>query len=449
MSHDLIKDLATVLAALVGVFKYFQYKNRRDRIAAVGAAFDSAVKSLSSDDEVEQLAGAIRLRRFFDPESELGFGRSSWVMRLGKILEPDSEPGVEPARTSMKEWDVERTPYASEATNVIAAVLRTRQPGVLQKVLADGLAYSPTLIRADLQRTNLQNAYLGARKTEAGMEGTEVDLCYADFYRADLSGASLKGAKARGAVFYQARLHNTVLSGADLREANFFEADLSGAHFHKALLSGANFKDARNVPPELARRLQANGLYPEDASPFMLASEQLAVAPPRVFLSRPNVLDPGSRQSMDLLRGLLEVQGMVSVELERGEYRECGVISEIRRRMTGCAGVVVFGFRQLEVLEGRLRPGTTAEERVKDLHMATPWSQLEAGMAAMLGLPILLVCQPGVVGGIFDVDINDYLLQRVGLSEDRKSPVFQVPFEAWCAAVRERARKGEGELRVG
>jgi hypothetical protein len=169
----------------------------------------------------------------------------------------------------------------------------------------------------------------------------------------------------------------------------------------------------------------------------------------RIFLSRPNVLDPGSRQSIELLRGLLEAQGMVGVELERGEYPKSGVISEIRRRMTGCAGAVVFGFRQVEVLEGRLRPGTAAEERIQDLHMTSPWIQLEAGMAAMWGLPILLVSQPGVLGGIFDADVSDYLFQRVSLIEDRKSPAFQVPFEAWCAAVREQARKVEGRLRVG
>ena len=73
----------------------------------------------------------------------------------------------------------------------------------------------PSLHRADLQRTNLQNAYLGARGAR------QIDLSYADFYRADLSGASLKGAQATGAVFYQARMTDAVLRNADLRRAIF------------------------------------------------------------------------------------------------------------------------------------------------------------------------------------------------------------------------------------
>ena len=70
-----IKDTATALTALsgviagiIGIFKYFQYKTRRDKIAAVGEAFNSVVHALASDIEVERLAGGIRLRRFFDPE---------------------------------------------------------------------------------------------------------------------------------------------------------------------------------------------------------------------------------------------------------------------------------------------------------------------------------------------------------------------------------------------
>jgi hypothetical protein len=200
MDIGLIKDLTTIftafsgiLAAFFGLFKYFQYRTRRDKIAMVGEAFNSVVQALASDDEVERLAAAIRLRRFFDPKTELG---------------------------------IASTPYAGEAINVIAAVLRTQKSGTFQKLLADSLAYAPSLRRADLQKTNLENAYLGLRKTRKHEKGVVTDLSYADFYRANLSGASLKGAKARGAVFYQAQLHNTILSGADLRDGNFFEADL-------------------------------------------------------------------------------------------------------------------------------------------------------------------------------------------------------------------------------
>jgi hypothetical protein len=409
-----IKDTATALTALsgviagiIGVFKYFQYKTRRDKIAAVGEAFNSVVHALASDIEVERLAGGIRLRRFFDPESEVG---------------------------------IVSAPYASEAINVIAAVLRTQKSGTFQKLLADGLAYAPSLSRADLQRTNLQNAYLGFRKTGGEGEGLEIDLSYADFYRADLSGASLKRATAKGAVFYQARLHNTILSGADLRDANFFEADLTGARFDGAMLACANFKEARNVPPDLARKLDTNGVYPNETKPFEPALGRREVSLLRVFLSKPGFLVNQQRQFVVSVRGFLQEQGMVCEELERIEYPKFGAIAEVRRRMSGCAGVVILGLRQLKVLDGVWRSDTAEETKVRDMELSTPWSQIEAGMAIMRGLPLLLLHQPGVVGGIFDSDANERLVYQLEVGEDWSSFSLRDSFATWCAAVREQAQ---------
>jgi hypothetical protein len=104
---EIFTALGAILAGLLGIFKYFQYRTRRDKMVAVGEAFNSVVNSLATDAEVERLAAAIRLRRFFDPETEFG---------------------------------IVGTPYATEAVNVIAAVLRTQKTGSFQKLLADGLA---------------------------------------------------------------------------------------------------------------------------------------------------------------------------------------------------------------------------------------------------------------------------------------------------------------------
>jgi len=68
----------------------------------------------------------------------------------------------------------------------IEPVLRPSQPpGNFQKLLADALTKAPKelLAGADIQKANLQNAWLG-----------QIDLPEADFYRADLSDASFKEA---------------------------------------------------------------------------------------------------------------------------------------------------------------------------------------------------------------------------------------------------------------
>jgi pentapeptide repeat protein len=207
--------------AFLGIFKYFNYRSRRDRLAIVGQSFRETVEALSSQDEIKRLAAAILLRRFFDPRTEQGG---------------------------------DGAPYQDEAVRVIAALLRATETGEFQKLLADGLAYAPSLRGADLQRCNLQGAYLGDRR------GRGVDLSDADLYRSDLTGASLKGATARNTAFYRATLTKTVFEGADLSGADLRKADLSNVRLDaRTVLAGARFAEATNVPEEIAARMDGNG----------------------------------------------------------------------------------------------------------------------------------------------------------------------------------------------
>jgi uncharacterized protein YjbI with pentapeptide repeats len=166
------------------------------------------------------MAAAILLRRFFDARSEQGTAD---------------------------------LPYADDAVNVIAGLLRGCETGPIQKVLADGLRYAPCLAHTDLQGCNLSGAYLGQKEGDK----KAANLTNADLYKANLTGASLKGVNAVGAVFFEATLVETVLSGADLSGANFRDAKLHGANFDGAQLTGANFSGASDVPAEVANQFNA------------------------------------------------------------------------------------------------------------------------------------------------------------------------------------------------
>ena len=72
-SAAILTAITALLAGILGILKYFQYRTRRDKIMLVRQAFDTVVNSLASNVEVERMAGAILLRRFFDRETEVGF----------------------------------------------------------------------------------------------------------------------------------------------------------------------------------------------------------------------------------------------------------------------------------------------------------------------------------------------------------------------------------------
>ena len=429
METETLKELGTILtslgALLAGILGLVQYlKTRRDKLRMVREDFDAVVASLASEIEVKRAAGAILLRRFYDPKTEVGLAG---------------------------------TPYWKEAVNVTAAILRDQGTSNFQKLLADGLAFAPSLERADLQKTNLQFAYLGYRKKAAATglrdriqqwwerwckssDQETTNLRHADFYRADLSNASLKQADAREAVFYQARMHNTVLSGANLENANFFEADVKGVRFARAHLFGADFSSALNLPPDIRANLDKDGKY-SDREPF--PAPAFSPGPPeiRVFISKPGCLDHRQQQQVSSLTARLEAEGMTPQSLERSAYPRFNPIGEIERIMSGCAGAVIFGFEQLEVRDGLWRAGTSEEKHIHAMTLSSPWNQIEAGMAVMLGLPVLICGQPGVGGGIFDLNVGGDRLHRVQTDETWDAAAFVSSFTNWCATVRERSRQ--------
>ena len=391
--------IAGLLAALLGVFRYFNYKTNKDRKAAVGEAFTEVVRGLSSPDEVQRVANAILLRRFFDPTSE--FAVRTFFQR--------------------------KVPYADDAVNVLAAVLRTERTGNVQKVLVDGLAYAPSLANVDLQRTNLRNGYLGVKGTHLppSMERT-------DFFRADLSGASFREAKLPTAVFYEASLNGTVFTKADLRKADFRGADLHGARFTGAQLAGAQFGGAVHLPDGFDAHLDGDGNY-VDETPFEPAPKPPSspgAARPRVFVSAPSVADAACRAVGEVVVDALQTEGAVVERLQRHDYSASSPLGAVRATMRGCSGAVILGLRQLQVKDARLRSGTAEEQELKDVFLPTPWNQIEAGMAAALELPLLVVSD-AANGGVFDIGTQGADLRALPLGEDWDVVVVQAVVRDW------------------
>jgi len=219
LSPETVQGWVTVvggaIVAILGVFKYFNYRTRRDRLAEVGASFALTVDALASDNTTSRMAGAVLLRRFFDRQTEQG--------AVGR-------------------------PYVKEAIEVMAGMLREEQPPRVQKVLADGLRYVRELQDADLQNCDLRNAYVGKK---AGDERA-VDLSRADLYGAKCDRASFKEVVAHETVFLEAELRKAVFTDADCRRADFRWAKLDGAKFGGARIGGARFEGAEGVPEEVA-----------------------------------------------------------------------------------------------------------------------------------------------------------------------------------------------------
>ena len=220
----IISVAGAFVTAFCAILAALGWQNRRAQLASIRSEFHKTVESLCAAERKQQIAAAVLLRRFFDPASEFGVrsGFFPWLQCCAK----------------------RSAPYAAEALNVMMGALRLAESGHQQKTLADGLAYAPSLEGADLQHSNLCNAYLALHRVHGSQQTEKAVLDSADFFKANLSGASLKGVSADGAVFFQAWMRKTVLAKAALRKANFQSAHMVGAQCAHAQLDGADMRHA-------------------------------------------------------------------------------------------------------------------------------------------------------------------------------------------------------------
>ena len=412
--------LVGLAAAILGIFKYFDVRSKREQREAIGAAFKAIITTLAGKDRVERLGSAILLRRFFSTDSE--------------YAKPDM-------------------PYGDEAIDVIAATLRGEPTGDVQKVLADGLAYvaKRDLRHKDFQHVNLRGAYLSlegpaghvenqssSRNSTYGLRGIatratkqgrsrdhqedrpRLDLSNADFFRADVSEASFANDICVGTVFYGSIAAGSIFREADLTEANFVDADLRKAKFNGALLAGAkfdgadltgaNFTGARQLPPEIAERLD-KGIY--RAATRETSDANGVPHHAKVFLSVASVSSPTHEALVELIGTSLQDEGFEIVRVSRDAHHPGRHLTEVKEAMAGCAGVVVIGLPQLLLSSGTWREGTDDEQPLADQLLHTPWNDIETGIGVGLGLPVLAVRAGCGEFGVFGLSSQNAGFERI------------------------------------
>jgi hypothetical protein len=253
--------LFVTVGAAVGGYLIGQARTTRERVDAerrttqnrldfehrlnVDATYHAIVQELSVDAPLMRVASA---------------------MRLGKLLQA---PPVE--------WHIgdERRQELSQLTKqLLAASLAIEHEPRVLKALTIALAlHADESGNADLRGLD----FSGARARDAYW--ARIDFGYADFYRADLTDASLRKAILDGAQFRETTLANAVLTEARCEGATFKLADLRGANLDGANLKGARFENVRVFGASLAgAEVGDNPAGEVDVSPEGDASQTIAVS---------------------------------------------------------------------------------------------------------------------------------------------------------------------------
>lgn len=369
------------------VMEYTGMKSNKRKRDEAHESFDKIVDNLASDNPAAQLSAAVLLRRFLS----LKIGKQKFLHK--------------------------------ETIDVISSILRTLPTGVYQKTLADGLAYASDLTNADLQRTNLQNIYLGSKSERILLHKT-------DLFMSNLTYGLIDNVDAVGIILYNSLLYGTIIKNSDFSNANFMGADLTNIRFSKVRLKNADFRKATNVPPEISDKL-VDGIYPSDEN----VTTSNAKTEKSIFFSMPGNMSKTDEITVLAYRQYLMKLGYEVIYYNRDTYPRFGQLSQIKASIEKCAAMIAFGTKQTFIKEGVYRPGMSGERSINDSWLSTPWNEVEVGMATMIGIPILLVKDDDIEDGIFDDVISESFISTLTSKTDVKELDRNQTFIAWLSKI--------------
>ena len=382
-----------VVYALYRIFvDYKDFKNENIRKAEERASLSSIIARLSSNENSTKISAAIMLRRFLNTEISKAF------------------------------------PYLqTEAINTIASLLKILPTGVFQKTLADSLAYAVDLSDVDLQRTNLQDSYIGRKDTNS------IKMNDTDLYLSDLSYALIENVEGN-AIFYRAILLCTRIKNCKFENASFREADLTNVTFKNVVLKNADFTNAINIPDEIKENLvMKDGKLVFDGEQAVFAEGNKSNK--TIFFSIPSVMSKDNELLTKDYKSHLEERGYKVLFYTRDDYPEFGQLNKIRERIMISNAMIVFGFKQTQIHTATYRPHTSIEQLWKEKWISTPWNEIEVGMGLMKGLPILLVKDASIDMGIFDEKLSECFVATITIDEDCRKIAQNPNFVEWLSKV--------------
>lgn len=139
-----------------------------------------------------------------------------------------------------------------------------------------------------------------------------------------------------------------------------------------------------------------------------------------VFVSRPTSTSDLQTKFCNDLEAAIRIRGLRIRSLGTTDYSNKAPLLGVRQLLNNCEGVIILGLKQIFVKDSIEKDGTNKRQERKNFSLPTAWNHLEGGIAFALNLPLLIICEEGVEGGIFDRGVTDRFIHHINLSFESK-----------------------------
>jgi hypothetical protein len=157
-----------------------------------------------------------------------------------------------------------------------------------------------------------------------------------------------------------------------------------------------------------------------------------------VFVSQPTSLTQPQTAARQVILDELVRHGLSPRTVGVTDHTTKNPLSEVCILARHCSGGLVLGFKQVHAERVTMKPGTDAASEAQSAAFASQWNQLESGVLFSMRLPLLVIRENGISGGIFDPGAGDHYVKSIDLDrlEDPEAlDALRQIVESWAGDV--------------
>jgi hypothetical protein len=150
-----------------------------------------------------------------------------------------------------------------------------------------------------------------------------------------------------------------------------------------------------------------------------------------IFISRPTEIATKYETSYKAFDRFLVSKKIKRRRLGESDYSNKAPLKAVIDLMRQCKGAIILGYPQHEVTYSLTKGRKKVNKH--SILLPTPWNQIEGTLAYKQKLPVLVVAQNGVEGGLFDYGVTGEFVYKTNLSSDKwfKNKEFLGIFQDW------------------
>ena len=155
-----------------------------------------------------------------------------------------------------------------------------------------------------------------------------------------------------------------------------------------------------------------------------------------VFISRPTKISAKYESSYSEFEIFLKEKGIKSRRLGGSDYSRKAPLIAVMEIIEDCKGAIIIGFPQFEFRNSSKKADDILNE--SSMLFPTPWNQIEAVLAYKERIPVLVIAQNEIEGGIFDYGITGEFVLKTDLSNKdwHKGKAFSGIFDDWYSDIK-------------